>query len=93
LTFEKNVDIYKSRQDQIETIEKRRTLRKAIKKHEKKKKDSKDNLNIHFYKPYKTKKDFESALNNEIQKAKQQKQIKRKSKRDSSLEVIEEEKD
>jgi hypothetical protein len=37
LTIQKDIDIYKSRQDQIETFEKRRTLRKAIKRSEKNK--------------------------------------------------------
>jgi hypothetical protein len=32
LTIEKNIDIYKSRQNQIETTEKRRTVQKTIKK-------------------------------------------------------------
>jgi hypothetical protein len=35
--IEKDIDIYKSRQKQIEIIEKRRTLKKAIKKLERKK--------------------------------------------------------
>jgi hypothetical protein len=38
LKVEKDIDIYKSRQDQIEIIERRRTLKKAINKLERKKK-------------------------------------------------------
>jgi hypothetical protein len=36
LTVEKDIDIYSSRQNQIKTIKKKRTLRKAIKKLERK---------------------------------------------------------
>jgi hypothetical protein len=74
LTIQKAIDIYKSRQAQIETIEKRRTLKKVIKW-------------------YKSKEDFESVLNNEVQKAKQQRSIKRRSERDESPEVTEDEED
>jgi hypothetical protein len=57
LTVEKNIDIYKVSQDHIETIEKRRTLRKAIKRSERNKEDEEDS-NIHSFKRYKSKKDF-----------------------------------
>jgi hypothetical protein len=86
LTIQKSIDVHRVRQDQIETIEKRRTLRKVIKRSEKNKEDEEDS-NIHSYKQYKSKKDFESVLNNEVQKAKQQKPVKRKSERDDSPKV------
>jgi hypothetical protein len=71
LTVQKDIDIYKSRQDQIQAIGKRRTLRKGIKKEEKKKENEEDS-NIHSYKRCKAKKDFESSLNNKIKKAEEQ---------------------
>jgi hypothetical protein len=81
LTIQKDIDIYKVRQDQIETIEKRRALKKAIRRSERNKEDEED-LDDHSYKRYKSKKDFESILHNEVQKAKQETPIKRKSERD-----------
>jgi hypothetical protein len=74
LTIQNEIDIYKSRQDQIESIEKRRTLKKVIKW-------------------YKSKEDFESVLNNEVQKAKQQRPIKRNIERNKFPEVTEDEED
>jgi hypothetical protein len=47
--IQKDFDIYKSRQEQIEIIEKRKTFHKPMKKC-KKKKENEDNLNIHNYK-------------------------------------------
>jgi protoheme ferro-lyase len=61
-------------------------LWKAIKKLERKKEDEEEDPNIRSYKPYKTKEDFDSALNNKVQKAKQQKPIKRKSEKDEIFE-------
>jgi hypothetical protein len=92
LTIEKNIDIFNSGQNRIETMEKRRTLRKAIKKREKKK-ENKDDSNIQSYKRYNVKKDFESALNNEIKKAKEQMLVKRRSERANIPKVSEEEDD
>jgi hypothetical protein len=92
LTIQKNIDIYKSRQDKIETIEKRRTLKKAIRRSERNKEDEEDS-NSHSYKRYKTKKDFESVLNNKVQKAKQQRPIKRKFERDDTSDVTGDEED
>jgi hypothetical protein len=48
LTVEKDIDIYKSRQNQIEIIEKRRTLQKVIKKLEKKQ-ENEEEVNIRSY--------------------------------------------
>jgi hypothetical protein len=42
LTIQKDIDIYKVRQDQIETIEKRGVLKKAIRKNERNKEDEED---------------------------------------------------
>jgi hypothetical protein len=91
--IEKDIDVYRSRQDQIEIIEKRRTLKKAIKNIERKKEDEEEeeDPSIRSYKRYKAKEGFDSALNNELQKAKQQKPIKRKSERNECPEVGEEE--
>jgi hypothetical protein len=75
LTVENNIDVYNVRQDQIEIILKRRTLRKAIKRSERNKENEEDS-NIHSYKRYKSKKDFESVLNNEIKKQKRRDQSK-----------------
>jgi hypothetical protein len=92
MTIQKGIDIYKTRQDQIETIEKRRTLLKAIKRRERKK-ENEDSSNIHNYKRYKIKKDFESVLNNEVQKTKQQRSIKRKSERNDTSDITQNEED
>jgi G:T/U-mismatch repair DNA glycosylase len=54
LVVQKDIDIYKSKQGQIETIEKRRTLRKAIKRCGRKKENEEDS-NIRSYKQYKSK--------------------------------------
>jgi hypothetical protein len=89
LTVQKGIDIYRSRQEQIEAIEKRRTLRKSIKRSKRNKEN--EDPSIQNYKRYKAKKDFESALNNEIKKVKEQKPMKRKSERNDTLEVSEEE--
>jgi hypothetical protein len=89
LTIQKDTDLYKSRQYQIEIIEKRRTLKNLMKKTERNKEDDEDedeDEDLHSCKQYKTKKDFESVLHNEIQKA-----IKRKSERDEPSEDSEEE--
>jgi hypothetical protein len=90
LTVEKDTDIYKSNLNQIEIIEKRKTLKKAIKRTERNKEDEEDeeDEDTHSYKQYKAKKDFESVLHNEVQKA-----IKRKSERDEPSETTEEEED
>jgi hypothetical protein len=78
LTIEKDIDIYKSRQDQIEIIEKRRTLKKLINKLERnKEEEEEEDSDTHSYKRYKAKEDFNSVLNKESQKAQQQKPIKR----------------
>jgi hypothetical protein len=42
LIIQKDIDIYKSSEDQIDTTEKRRTLRKAIKRSERNKEDEED---------------------------------------------------
>jgi hypothetical protein len=81
LIIQKDIDIYKIRQNQIEIIEKRRALKKAIRRSERNKEDN-DDSDDHSYKRYKSKKDFESVLHNEVQKAKQEIPIKRKSERD-----------
>jgi hypothetical protein len=91
LVIEKDTDIYKSRRDQIETIEKRRTLKKVMKRTERNKEEEDEDeddedSDIHSCKQYKAKKDFESVLHNEVQKA-----IKRKSERDEPSEASEEE--
>jgi hypothetical protein len=90
VTIEKNIYIYKSREEQIETIEKRRTLRKAIKKCEKKKENEEDS-NIRSYKQCKAKKEFESVFSNKMKKAEEQIPVKRMSERDDNSNVSEEE--
>jgi hypothetical protein len=61
LVIEKNTDLYKSRQNQIEIIEKRRTLKNLMKKSERNKEeddDEEEDSDIHSCKQYKAKKDF-----------------------------------
>jgi hypothetical protein len=72
LTVQKDIDSYKVRQDQIETIEKRRVLKNVIRKSERNKEEAEadDDSDDHSYKRYKSKKDFESVLHNEVQKSK-----------------------
>jgi hypothetical protein len=67
-------------------------LKKAIRKCERNNEDEEDS-NIHSYKRYKSKKDFESVLNNEVQKAKQERPTKRKSERDEPSYVTEDDDD
>jgi hypothetical protein len=85
LTILNGIDVYKSRLEEIVFIEKRRTLQKGIKKRLKKK-ESDDHSNIPTYKQYKTKKDLESVLIN-----KSRKPINKKSERDDTPVVSEEE--
>jgi hypothetical protein len=59
-----------------------------VKKTERNKEDEEEDLDTHSCKQYKAKKDFESVLHNEVQKA-----IKRKSERDELSESSEEEKE
>jgi hypothetical protein len=92
LKNENNIDIYKSRQEQIEIIEKRKTLRKVIKKCQKKK-ENEENSGICSYKWNNDKKDLESVLNNKIKNAEEQVPIKRKSQRDGNPDNSEEEED
>jgi hypothetical protein len=90
LTVQKDIDIYKVRQNQIETIEKRKVLKKAIRRSEQNKEEKEDS-DKGSYKPYKSKKDFESVFHNEVQKAKQETLIKRKSERDEPSDLTEDE--
>jgi hypothetical protein len=94
LMIEKDIDIYKSRQDQIDIIEKRRTLKKLLNKLERNKKyeeDKEEDSDTHSYKRYKAKEDFNSVLNKEVKKTQQQKPIKRKSERDETFEFTDDE--
>jgi hypothetical protein len=88
LTIEKDTDIYRSRQNQIEIVEKRRALKKVMKRIEEDEEDEEEDEDLHSCKQYKAKKDFESVLHNEVQKP-----IKRKSERDEPSEASEEEKE
>jgi hypothetical protein len=85
--IEKDTDLFRSRQNQIEIIEKRRALKKVMKRIKEDEEDEEEDSDLHSCKQYKAKKDFESVLYNEIQKAK------RKFERDESSEASEEEKE
>jgi hypothetical protein len=71
LEVQKDIYVYRSKKEQIKIIEKRKLLQKAPRKHKKKhvfRIDYDDDSDIRIYKRFKAKKEFESALNDEIMK-------------------------
>jgi hypothetical protein len=62
LEVQKNIDVYRCRQEQINIIEKRRRLRKAVRKNKKHVQRSHHDIEIQSYKRFKGKKDFEFLL-------------------------------
>jgi pyruvate/2-oxoacid:ferredoxin oxidoreductase alpha subunit len=84
LNIQKDIYIYKSRQEKIKIIVKRRTMWKAIKKFVQKKENEK-NSDIHGYKGY--------VLSNEIKKSQEQIPVKRKFERNDTSFHSEEEED
>jgi hypothetical protein len=93
LKIQKEIDVYRSRQEQIEIIEKRTLLRKATRKHKKKHSQRiyDANSDIRSYKCYKAKKEFESAFNDEIKKVEEESEAPKKFKRDGSDDTEDEE--
>jgi hypothetical protein len=69
LEIQKDINVYKCRQDQINIIEKRRKLRKTVKKNKKRDKRSQHNSDLQSYKRFKAMEDFESTLNDEIEQS------------------------
>jgi hypothetical protein len=69
LEVQKDIDNYKCRQDQIDIIEKRRKLRKTVKKNKKCDKRSQHDSDVRGYKRFNTMQDFDSALNDEIEQS------------------------
>jgi hypothetical protein len=67
LEIQKDINVYKCRQEQINVIEKRRRLRKAVRKNRKHERSHHD-TEIRSYKRFKAMKEFESVLNDEIKK-------------------------
>jgi hypothetical protein len=85
LEVQKDINVYKCRQDQIDIIEKRRNLRKTVKKNKKHERRSHHDSNIRSYKRFKAMQDFDSALNDEIE------QSEKRFKRDNSDDTEDEE--
>jgi hypothetical protein len=75
LEIQKDIDVNTSRQEQIEIIEKRILLQKPTRKHKKKhvhRIDYDCNCDIRTYTHYKSKKEFEYAVNDEIKKVEEE---------------------
>jgi hypothetical protein len=71
LEVQNDTEVYRSWKEQIGIIEKRRLLRKTTRKHNKKhahKTNYDADSDIRIYKRFKAKKEFESALNDQIKK-------------------------
>jgi hypothetical protein len=84
LEIQKDIDVYRCRQEQIDIIEERRKLRKAVMKNKKHDKRSQHDSDLHNYKRYKSKKDFESAITDEIKRVEEESEGQMKFKRDNS---------
>jgi hypothetical protein len=69
LEIQKDINVYKYRQEQIDIIEKRKQLRKTVKKNKKRDKRSHHDTEIQSYKRYKALEDFDSALNDGIEQS------------------------
>jgi hypothetical protein len=94
LEIQKNIDVYKSRQEQIKIIEKRIVLPKPTTKHKKKHLHRIENdadSDIRRYKPYKAKKEFQLVLNVEINKVEEASEAQKKFKRDDGDDIEDEE--
>jgi hypothetical protein len=91
LEIQKDINIYKCRQEQIDVIEKRRKLRKTVKKNKKRDKRSHHDSDIKSYKRFKAKKDFQYALTDEIKKVEEESEGQKKFKRDNSDDTEDEE--
>jgi hypothetical protein len=61
LEVQKNIDVYRSRQEQVDIIENRRQLQKTSRKNKKHDQRSQYDSGIHSHKHFKAKKEFESA--------------------------------
>jgi hypothetical protein len=91
LELQKNIDVYKCGQEQINIIEKRRQSRKTFRKNKKRDQRTHHDSDIHSYKRYKVKKEFESALNDEIKKVEEESEVQKRFKRDDSDDTEDEE--
>jgi hypothetical protein len=83
LELQRNIDVYRCRQEQIGTIEKKRQLWKTTRKNKKhtQKTDYDVDSYIQNYKGDKAKKDFESALTDEIKKVEEESEAQKKFKK------------
>jgi hypothetical protein len=77
LELQKNIDVYKYRHEQINIIEKRRQLRKAVRKNRKHER-SHHYTEIQRYKRFKAIKEFESALYDEIKKVEEASEVQKR---------------
>jgi hypothetical protein len=84
LEVQKDIDVYRSRKEQIRIIERRRHLWKTSRKNNKHDQRSQHDSDIQSYKRFKTKKEFESAITDEIKKVEEESESQKKFKRDSS---------
>jgi hypothetical protein len=85
LEIQKDIDVYKSRQEQINIIEKRRQFRKrkTVRKNRKQERSHHD-TEIQSYKCFKAKKEFEFVLNDEIKKVEDESKVQKKFNRNNS---------
>jgi hypothetical protein len=90
LELQKNIDVYKCRQEQIDIIEKRRQFQKTVRKNRKHERSHHD-TEIQSYKRFKAKKDFKSFLNDEIKKVEEQSEGQKRFKRDDGDDTEDEE--
>jgi hypothetical protein len=91
LELQKNIDVYMCRQKQIDIIEKRRHIQKINRKNKKHDQRSHHDSDIQSYKRFKAKKDFESALADEIKKVEEESEVQKRFKRDDSDDTEDEE--
>jgi hypothetical protein len=91
LELQNNINVYKCRQEQIYIIEKRRKLRKTVRKNKKRDQISHHNSDLHSYKGFKAMKNFESALNDEIKKVEEESEVQKRFKGDDSDDTEDEE--
>jgi hypothetical protein len=90
LEIQKDINVYNCRQEQINVIEKRRRLWKAVRKNRKHERSHHD-TEIQSYKRFKAIKEFECVLNDEIKKVEEASEVQRKFNRDDSDDTEDEE--
>jgi hypothetical protein len=91
LEVQKDIDVYRFRQEQLCITETRRQLPKTNRNNKKHDQRSQYDSDIHSYTYYKSKKEFESTINDEIKKVEEESEGQKKFKRDDSDDTEDEE--